>query len=213
MTGGLPSSTFTASKLAGAAFGWAAGAFSPPLVGTLPFGRLHFTVPAGAKAGQSYTVRLSAVQANDIRYETLSRLFTLQSLPAHVWIGTSAQTSPDVLSDEWKLKFFGSVTNTLADLFADADGDGKNNLQEFLAGTNPTEHQIQPLDSEWRHARNNGFKVRWFAQGDKTYIVEASSDMITWTEVARVTGADNLKEVVDSQTQSDQKFYRVRVAP
>jgi sugar lactone lactonase YvrE len=213
MAGTLPGPTFSASKFAGAGFGWPAGTFSPPLEGTVAFGQLRFSVPAGAKAGQSYTVRLSVVQANDIRYETLSRLFTLQSLPARVWIGTSAQTPPDVLSDEWKLKFFGSLTNRLADLFADPDGDGKNNLQEFLAGTNPTEHQIQPLDSEWLHARSNGFKIRWFAQGDRTYIVESSPDMITWTEVARVTGADNLKEVIDSQTQGDHKFYRINVAP
>jgi sugar lactone lactonase YvrE len=213
MSGGLPGPTFSATKPGGAGFGWAAGSFSPSLTGTTPFGQLRFTIPAGAKTGQSYAVRLSAVQGNDLRYEGLSRLFTLQSLSARVWIGTSAQTPPDILSDEWKFKFFGSLTNRLADLFADPDGDGKNNLQEFLAGTNPTEHQIQPLDSEWRHARNNGFKIRWFAQGDRTYIVESSTDMVTWTEVARVTGADNLKEVIDSQTQGDHKFYRINIAP
>ena len=44
-------------------------------------------------------------------------------------------TDGDNVSDAWETQFFG---NTSSNWNGDADGDGWSNLQEFLAGTNPT---------------------------------------------------------------------------
>jgi len=38
----------------------------------------------------------------------------------------------------WQIQYFGSTTNPAAAASADPDGDGQNNLAEFLAGTDPT---------------------------------------------------------------------------
>jgi PKD repeat protein/endonuclease/exonuclease/phosphatase family metal-dependent hydrolase len=38
----------------------------------------------------------------------------------------------------WQIQYFGSTTNPAAAASVDADGDGQNNLAEFLAGTDPT---------------------------------------------------------------------------
>ncbi len=38
----------------------------------------------------------------------------------------------------WQIQYFGSTNNPAAAATADPDGDGQNNLAEFLAGTNPT---------------------------------------------------------------------------
>jgi len=38
----------------------------------------------------------------------------------------------------WQIQYFGSTNNPAADPNADPDGDGQNNLAEFLAGTDPT---------------------------------------------------------------------------
>jgi hypothetical protein len=43
-----------------------------------------------------------------------------------------------ITSDEWKIAFFGSLTNSQAGDNVDADGDGALNWQEYVAGTNPT---------------------------------------------------------------------------
>ena len=45
-------------------------------------------------------------------------------------------TDGDGLADDWEQQYFGSTTGALPN--DDPDGDGFNNLQEFLAGTDPT---------------------------------------------------------------------------
>jgi hypothetical protein len=44
-------------------------------------------------------------------------------------------TDGDRIPDRWELQYFGSLSG--ADPAADPDGDGRNNLQEFIDGTNP----------------------------------------------------------------------------
>ena len=56
---------------------------------------------------------------------------TLNSIP----IATDADLNGNLLIDSWENRFFGGVG--LADPFGDADGDGYQNLQEMLDGTDP----------------------------------------------------------------------------
>ena len=57
----------------------------------------------------------------------------------------SADTDGDGLPDAWELLFFNSLTNGAA---GDFDGDGFSNLQEFQAGSNPTNILSTPLDTD-----------------------------------------------------------------
>ncbi len=48
----------------------------------------------------------------------------------------------DGLLDFWELQFFGDLSQEAA---GDFDGDGFTNLEEFDAGTNPTDSMNKPL--------------------------------------------------------------------
>ncbi len=59
---------------------------------------------------------------------------------------TSApSTVNDGIPDEWRLRYFGSVSDPKAAATADPDGDGADNYQEFLDGTDPTAKEIGGL--------------------------------------------------------------------
>ena len=55
---------------------------------------------------------------------------------AHVVLAAANDTDNDLLPDAFETSHFGS--STLYDRFDDPDGDGANNLEEFLNGTSPT---------------------------------------------------------------------------
>jgi len=60
----------------------------------------------------------------------------LSPMGGEIFVTTvAADTDQDGLPDEWELKYFGEDPSAPAD---DADGDGQTNLQEFQAGTDPT---------------------------------------------------------------------------
>ena len=57
--------------------------------------------------------------------------------------GVSTNTKPGYITawtpfQSWQVQYFGSTDNPAAAGSVDADGDGQNNLTEFLAGTDPT---------------------------------------------------------------------------
>lgn len=189
---------------------WMLDSFSPALVGEKQLGTLEFTLPASAVKGDSYVIRFSRVGASHSNADGTFAEYHFETRPGAVWVGVPAQRPPDALSDEWKIRFFGGLNNPLANPFADPDGDGKNNLQEFLAGSNPAKLRFHNLDSDWRRLSGRSFKLRWFAATGKTYTIESSTDMVNWTVVATISGVGDLKEFVDSQKPDSAKFYRVR---
>lgn len=186
--------------------------FKPALHGSNFLGSLQFIVPETAHAGQHYTVRfLNADGAPDLKTQ-----YDFETIPAVVWVGTSALTPPTTISDEWKTYFFGSVSNPLAVENADPDGDGVPNGLEYLHGTNPLKLYLQLLTTDWQASQQNGFKLRWFARAGEKYIVESSSSVgkNTWTVLGSdLQGNDAMQEFVARNTQGAAMLYRVRLQP
>jgi T5SS/PEP-CTERM-associated repeat protein len=105
------------------------------------------------------------------------------------------------------------------DAEADADGDGVNNLQEYLAGTNPTNaascFKITSLT-----LTNGSIRVRWSAVGGKHYVVQTNSDMGTgFSDASPVIAIPGTAEMVTNYldpgaaTNSHTHYYRIRLAP
>lgn len=180
-------------------------AFARPITDNTLLGHISFKVPATAKPGQSYTVRFSNVDGSpDLRTQ-----YDFESFPGTVWVGTAAQRSAEILSDEWKQRFFGSLNNPFSAPDADPDGDGVSNLRAYKAGEQPTKLRLHNLDSAWRDSGD--FKLRWFAETGCKYIVERSHDLTKWTKIAAdISGDGGVMEVTDSKAAGTTYFYRVR---
>lgn len=210
---GIPAPALSLNLAGTVGMGWPMGSFKPSLSGKVNLGTIRFTVPASAQQGEAYVVRFQHASA---LYEKSGFRFgrhNVQSLPSAVWVLGPAQTPPDVISDEWRSHFFGRLDHPLSDPFSDPDGDGKNNLQEFLQGSNPAKLLLHRLDSDWKKRETRGgFKLRWFAGEGKTYVVESSTDLATWTTVATIKGLGDLREFVAENTPDPNRFYRVREA-
>ncbi len=132
----------------------------------------------------------------------------------------SFDSDGDGVGDCWMLKYFGHVSGEAADnsrASDDRDGDGMSNLQEFLAGTNPT-NSMSALRITGVVVSGNGVKLTWRAVGGKQYVVQ--------TNATPGTGFNDLSPVItmpgnveastnylDAGAVSNTvpRFYRIRV--
>lgn len=138
-------------------------------------------------------------------------------------------------AEAWRLANFGTTSNAgnAADN-ADPDGDGIKNLMEFALGANPTTLSTDVLPtavSEVKLADSESYFTfsyrRRIVPGALTYVLQSSTDLITWTAIsglnleqvgAPVPTGDGVTEVItfrvlpsidDSPTH---KFVRLRVS-
>lgn len=181
--------------------------FVNPIEDNNLLGHIEFTVPKTAATGQSYAIRFAAVDgAPDLRTQ-----YDLESLPGNVWVNSPALAPDEIISDEWKLKFFGRLDSPLSAPGADPDGDGVKNVEEYRAGKQPTKLRLHNPGSGVSQT-DGSFKLRWFAENGKNYIVERSGNLNSWNSIASpVSGSGDIQEVSDSGASAETFFYRVRI--
>lgn len=181
---------------------WAIQSMSP-LQGSNVIGYLTFHLPYDFDKGQDLHVSFSHVDGA----ADMTTQYDLQSVSSTVWVMAPAQGAGDVISDEWKLNFFGDAASPAAAPDADADGDGYSNIVEYFSGTDP----VVP---DWHQKVEQGrFVVRWFGVSGQRYVVERSSDMADWSQAGEVTGEGRLSEYSEEAQSRKVQFYRVRPAP
>jgi hypothetical protein len=132
---------------------------------------------------------------------------------------TTTDSVGDGIPDAWRAAFFsgpGNTTNSQSCAACDPDGDGLTNLQEFHAGTNPTNSSsvvritaIQPSGAD--------VVVSFPSVQGKIYRIEMKDDvtLATWTLLAdQITGTGNLIPITDPGAASlAKRFYRALVLP
>jgi PKD repeat protein/endonuclease/exonuclease/phosphatase family metal-dependent hydrolase len=141
--------------------------------------------------------------------------------------GASTNTKPLYITawtpfQAWQIQYFGSTTNPAAAASADPDGDGQNNLAEFLAGTDPT-NGASALRITSITAQGPNIQVNWMTGAGKTNALQATgggvgdvyatngfADIVvitntvgTFTNAVDVGGATNVPS----------RYYRVRLVP
>jgi hypothetical protein len=182
------------------------------LAGSATIGTLTVTIPATASSSSAYAIHFDHASGSpnglaSFPSKTLTGLITLSD--------RSASSYGDSIPDSWRLRYFGTVNNVLSQANADADGDGMSNLQEYLAGTDPTDAGscLRMATHQAAAQQRQDCVIHWPSVAGKQYVIERSQALFgsSWTAVSTNTGTGSDMEIHDT-TGGGFRFYRVRVA-
>lgn len=118
-------------------------------------------------------------------------------------------TDNDGLDDNWERRFFGDLSH---DGTADSDGDGVSDLDEFRAGTDPTNRNSFFRGKAMQPPVNGAIDLRWSAlpgTGYKVQFKNALSDT-QWKDLpANITVNGPSAQASDLNAPATQRFYRI----
>ena len=125
----------------------------------------------------------------------------------------------DGIPDWWRQYYFGGdgkTTNTQSCTTADPDGDGMNNMTEYLAGSNPLDFRsavrVIAIDRT-----GNAINLRFSSELGQSFFLERNTDLTTgsWTNIGtNIWGQTDSVTAGATITNNQQKaFYRIRVLP
>jgi len=117
----------------------------------------------------------------------------------------------DGLPDDWQTKYWGADPQGWGSASADSDGDGGSNLQEFLAGTDPT--NPNSVLRTTIISTSLGYRLSWDTQPGLIYEVQVSEDLRAWTSVGlarfALTSFDSIG-LVPARSASMYRIIRLR---
>lgn len=189
---------------------------SSPAQGMTYLGATNVTTSAGGSV--SFTAKLAGrVPAGRIVTATATDLAgNTSGMSGGVAVTTTSSVN-DCIPNAWRALYFGgsgTTTNSQSCATCDPDHDGMNNLQEFLAGTNPTNAaSVLRLNAISSNASNN---VASFMSAPGTvYRVLYRDDLASgfWSIAAdQVVGTGTNIFITDpSVFLTPQRFYRLQV--
>ncbi|MEM9281385.1 MAG: DUF1800 family protein [Verrucomicrobiota bacterium] len=115
-------------------------------------------------------------------------LFTLSVSAPSTYAQVNLDSDSDNLLDAWEIMHFGSLSDPDGNPGDDPDGDGKDNLNESEANTDPLDPNsclAVTVSSTFNAA---DFEIKWSSVIGKKYHIELSTDLQTWTKISDNTG-------------------------
>jgi uncharacterized repeat protein (TIGR01451 family) len=114
----------------------------------------------------------------------------------------------DGLPDTWQLQYFGYLGAPGSGPNDNPTGDGFSNLQKYHAGLNPL--VFYPLEfTQAGPVPGGGFQVTVLGNVGNTYVLMASSNLVSWRGLLKFTCTNVPTVLIDSATNLLQRFYRV----
>lgn len=125
----------------------------------------------------------------------------------------------DGVPDWWLQQYFGHPNGQVNDQSQagdDADGDGLNNLQEFLTGTNPTDAaSVLEIQIMLTPPTGSNAVLSWPAQSGKSYRVQFCDDVANgnWQNLTTPVQVSGGKGTVTVSRTNLSRIFRVRWEP
>ena len=186
-----------------------------PLAGTTPTWSVSGGGLASVSAAGLATAAMVYQDTNGVaRADYLGQFGTLTLAVLNVGNDDFGTYAGDGLDDAWQVQYFG-VGSASAGPTADPDGDGQNNLFEYLAGTSPTSAaSVMTLTISRTGPSERTVSFAPVTAG-RTYTVEFATSLTTrnFTPLAG-TPVDNAgtRSLTDLSVGDGARFYRVRIA-
>jgi hypothetical protein len=137
-----------------------------------------------------------------------------------IYAAGSSDCNGDGLPDLWQIQYFGSPGAANAGPNVDADGDGMSNLQEYLAGTDPTNgasffHVTAVVE------QGKNILVTWVCGGGRTNVLQAAPSLpagaysnVSPNIVLVGSGLVSTNYLdMGAATNTPSRVYRVRLVP
>ena len=133
----------------------------------------------------------------------------------HQWLSFNQLDAYGIPSG-WKTRYFGATNAVNGGALDDWDHDGMNNLQEYLAGTDPTNasSKFQVTSFNWQSGTN--FVIQWSSVAGKRYALQTSTNLLAGFDgllTNHVPGTPPLNTATVSMDQVRSRYYRVMVEP
>ena len=124
-------------------------------------------------------------------------------------------TDGDGLPDWWESDKFSNLAQTAT---ADPDGDGFNNLQEFLAGTSPqiSSSRLNFATYSPGGVGSHDFILTFPSIENTLYQIQWSNNLTTWTRLGGdLTGTGSTMQVIDPNAlpAAPARYYRIGIPP
>jgi Tol biopolymer transport system component len=125
-----------------------------------------------------------------------------------------ADADADGMDDGWELEYFRALDRDGA---GDNDGDGATDLNEYLAGTNPTDPASRfQAEISYSGAAGQYPLITWFVAPGRTYLAQYKDalDDPVWQDLSGgMSVVGNTASIYDLSPPVGQRFYRIVLNP
>ncbi len=182
---------------------------TPHVTGAVAFAAMNFPDETVAQRIQRILTHVDVKPALQGKVVSNGRLNVLRIV----------DTDGNGLPDWWEKTYFNQLTGIAAN--GDADGDGLSNLQEFLAGTSPTDaSDALRFTSFGTNDLNGSTQITWSSVPGKTYQLWRTDSLNgTWLSdlpnslITADAGQTSLSYSDTTSNGVPRRFYRVSVLP